>query len=81
MTYNLSAGSAPPFAAADTRALTLAARYRHRPRVSARRAQRSSSSLARRRQGVIDLRRRVCTVSVATMEIVDSMAQLENVTS
>ena len=29
----------------------------------------------------IDLLRRVCTVSVATMEIVDSMAQLENVTS
>ena len=33
------------------------------------------------KEGVIDLRRRVCTVSVATMEIVDSMAQLENVTS
>ena len=33
------------------------------------------------KEGVIDLLRRVCTVSVATMEIVDSMAQLENVTS
>ena len=33
------------------------------------------------KEGVIYLLRRVCTVSVATMEIVDSMAQLENVTS
>ena len=31
------------------------------------------------KEGVIDLLRRVCTVSVATMEIVDSMAQHENV--
>ena len=29
----------------------------------------------------VEMLRRVCTVSVATMEIVDSMAQLENVTS
>ena len=31
------------------------------------------------KEGVIDLLQRVCTVSVATMEIVDSMAQHENV--
>ena len=32
------------------------------------------------KERVIDLLRRICTVSVATMEIVDGMAQLENVT-